>query len=143
MSHWGEGAVRQPLQVCQNGAPGSLSLFSTMDPLLASFLYQAGPPPAPLPSPSSWSCLFSQISCAQSFLKDGCTGGFVCRLSTLTPSFSTCTASASGHGEGGGVRQKNKCPQVYTTKRPHSRSRRESHYPKRTPHPHPVQCFIS
>ena len=59
-------------------------------PLLAS----SAPAPAP---PSSWSCLFSQISCAQGFLKDGCTGGFVCQLSTITPTSSTSTAS---HGEG-------------------------------------------
>lgn len=63
-------------------------------PLLAPFR----PPPS-----SSWSCLFSQISCAQGFLKDGCTGGFVCHLSTITPTSSTSTAS-HGEGVGEGVR---------------------------------------
>lgn len=105
MTHGEEGAVRWPCLMC------SLSLFCALDPLPSSFLCQAGPalapqnpptqpPPSPLSTPSSWSCLFSQLCCSQSFLKDGCTGGFVCQLSTLTPTSSTSTASAFGHGGG-------------------------------------------
>lgn len=84
---------------------GSASSPVLWNPRVSSFPHQAGPaqslslPLGSPPTPSSCSCLFSQISCAQSFLKAGCPGGFVCQLRAITPTSSTDLAF--GYGLGG------------------------------------------